>query len=57
MKKVDNSIEIVVCGSSNFDMETFGTWDRTVLEYTYDNVDYISMHQYYGNQKIMPLTF
>ena len=51
MKKVDNSIEIVVCGSSNFDMETFGTWERTVLEHTYDNVDYISMHQYYGNQK------
>ena len=50
MKSVDPNIQLVVCGSSNFDMETFGTWDRTVLEHTYDNVDYISMHQYYGKQ-------
>lgn len=51
MKSVDPNIELVVCGSSNYDMDTFGSWDRTVLEHTYDNVDYISMHQYYGNQK------
>ena len=51
MKSVDPNIELVVCGSSNYDMDTFGSWDRTVLENTYDNIDYISMHQYYGNQK------
>jgi alpha-N-arabinofuranosidase len=36
-----------VCGSSNRDMPTFGTWERTVLEHTYDDVDYISCHAYY----------
>lgn len=30
--------------------ETFGEWELTVLEHTYEQVDYISMHQYYGNE-------
>jgi alpha-N-arabinofuranosidase len=29
------------------EMPTFGEWERTVLEYTYDLVDHISMHAYY----------
>ena len=28
-------------------MPTFGEWERTVLEHTYDDVDYISCHAYY----------
>ncbi len=51
MKWIDPKIELVVCGSSNYDMPTFGEWELTVLEHTYDNVDYISMHQYYDNHK------
>ncbi|HYO31669.1 MAG TPA: alpha-N-arabinofuranosidase [Nocardioidaceae bacterium] len=47
MKRVDPSIELVACGSSNPGMPTFGTWERTILEHTYDLVDYISMHIYY----------
>lgn len=50
MKWVDPEIELVVCGSSNYDMPTFGEWELTVLQHTYDLVDYISLHQYYGNQ-------
>lgn len=49
MKLVDSSIELVVCGSSTSKMPTFGEWERTVLRYTYDYVDYISLHNYYGN--------
>ncbi len=49
MKLIDPSIELVVCGSSGSRMPTFGTWEDTVLELTYDQVDYISIHQYYGN--------
>ena len=30
-------------------MPTFPQWEATVLEHTYDVVDYISLHQYYGN--------
>lgn len=51
MKKVDDSIELVVCGSSNSSMPTFGQWEATVLEHTYEFVDYLSLHCYYGNQK------
>lgn len=49
MKWVDPSIELVVCGSSNSDMPTFGQWEHDVLEECYDTVDYISLHRYYGN--------
>ncbi len=49
MKMVDPTIETVACGSSNWYMDTFGTWEETVLEQAYDQVDYLSLHQYYGN--------
>ena len=49
MKTLDPSIELVACGSSNSHMPTFGDWERIVLEQCYDSVDYVSMHQYYGN--------
>ncbi|MHC5216556.1 arabinosylfuranosidase ArfA [Enterococcus sp. LJL128] len=51
MKLVDDSIELVVCGSSHSHMPTFGDWELEVLEHTYDYVDYLSLHQYYGNQE------
>jgi alpha-N-arabinofuranosidase len=37
----------VACGSSSRAMDTFGAWEATVLEHTYDLVDYVSMHAYY----------
>ena len=49
LKWVDPSIELVACGSSSHDMPTFGEWEKTVLDHTYDYVDYISLHCYYGN--------
>ena len=51
MKWVDPTIELVACGSSNRGMRTFPEWEATVLEYTYEFVDYISLHTYYGNQE------
>ena len=50
MKYMDNSLEFVLCGSSNVDMPTFPAWERTTLEEAYNYVDYVSLHQYYGNQ-------
>ncbi|MFW6279333.1 MAG: alpha-N-arabinofuranosidase, partial [Bacillota bacterium] len=50
MKQVDPSIELVVCGSSHRDMPTFPEWEKTVLEHTYEHVEYISLHQYLGNR-------
>lgn len=52
MKWVDPSIELVACGSSASIMPTFPDWERIVLERTYDLVDYISLHAYYGNNKV-----
>ncbi len=49
MKLVDPNIELVACGSSSYDMPTFGDWELTVLDRAYDQIDYISLHQYYGN--------
>ncbi|MET7929580.1 alpha-N-arabinofuranosidase [Streptomyces sp. NPDC005349] len=47
MRQVDPSLELVACGSSNSTMPTFGTWEREVLEQTYDEVDFLSLHAYY----------
>jgi alpha-L-arabinofuranosidase len=47
MRRLDPSVELVVCGSSSSTMPTFGSWERTVLEKTYDDVDHISCHAYY----------
>lgn len=49
MKWVDPTIETVACGSSGTGMPTFGTWEHEVLMQAYDNVDYVSLHRYYGN--------
>ena len=50
MKFMDPEVETVACGSSNLEMPTFGSWEYTVLDEAYDQVDYLSLHQYYGNQ-------
>ncbi len=47
MKWVDPTIELVACGSSSKEMPTYPEWDRVVLQHTYDNVDFLSMHRYY----------
>ena len=47
MRRADPDLELVACGSSNSGMPTFGSWERTVLEHTYDLVDHISLHAYY----------
>ena len=50
MKLIDPSIELVLCGSSSTGMATFPQWESTALTWAYDSVDYISLHQYYGNR-------
>ena len=49
MKLVDPSIELILCGSSHRGMPRFGEWELTVLNYAYELVDYLSIHQYYGS--------
>ncbi|WP_116245034.1 alpha-N-arabinofuranosidase [Nocardiopsis sp. FIRDI 009] len=47
MRMADRDLELVVCGSSGSSMPTFGSWEATVLEETYDAVSHISLHAYY----------
>jgi alpha-N-arabinofuranosidase len=47
MRRIDPDLELTACGSSNLHMPTFGTWEATVLDHTYDLVDRVSLHGYY----------
>jgi alpha-N-arabinofuranosidase len=48
-RKFDESLELVVCGSSNDKMSTYPAWEAEVLEQSYESVDYISLHKYWNN--------
>ncbi len=49
MRWIDPSIELAACGSSGRSMPTFGAWEDTVLEHTFDDVEFISLHTYLNN--------
>ncbi|MFV0332781.1 MAG: alpha-N-arabinofuranosidase [Tropicimonas sp.] len=57
VKAFGKDIETIVCGSSNNEMPTYPEWERQVLEECYENVDYISLHNYYGNSSGDSLNF
>ncbi|MFV0401087.1 MAG: alpha-N-arabinofuranosidase [Oscillospiraceae bacterium] len=50
MKLIDSDIQLVSCGSSSTGMPTFPQWEADTLDHTYDYVDFVSLHQYYGNR-------
>ena len=54
MKWVDPSIECVAVGSSACWLDSFPTWDKVVLDETYDNVEYLAMHTYLHPVKGVP---
>ncbi len=47
---IDPDVQLIACGSSNTILPTYLTWDREVLEECYDQVDGISLHNYFGNE-------
>jgi alpha-N-arabinofuranosidase len=49
MRWIDPTIELAACGSSSRRMATFGEWEDTVLEHTFDHVEWISLHTYLNN--------
>jgi alpha-L-arabinofuranosidase len=49
MKWVDPSIQLAACGSSHRAMRTFGAWEYEVLEHTFEEADFLSLHMYYQN--------
>jgi len=54
IRVIDPAVQLIACGSSNTILPTYLVWDREVLEECYDQVDGISLHNYYGNTP--PLT-
>lgn len=48
MKWLDHNIKLVAAGSSDYGGEWIH-WNRTVLEYLVDHVDYIALHNYVSN--------
>jgi alpha-N-arabinofuranosidase len=46
---LDPALKLIACGSSGTSMPNYLAWDREVLEECYDQVDAISLHNYYGN--------
>jgi alpha-N-arabinofuranosidase len=49
MRWVDPGVTLTACGSSNRSMPTFGHWEHDVLERCFEQVDFISLHQYFRN--------
>ncbi|PJM78277.1 arabinosylfuranosidase ArfA [Bifidobacterium scaligerum] len=47
MRQLDPDVELVACGSSNHYMQSFGTWEETVLQHAYEYIDFLSCHSYY----------
>ena len=54
MRVIDRGLTLIAAGSSNTILPTYLVWDRELLEECYDQVDGISLHNYYGNTE--PLT-
>src|SRR5699024_2990969 len=50
MRQEDPDLELIAYDSSNSQMETFGSWENTVLTEAYDHVDMISAHAYYAER-------
>ncbi|WP_068116536.1 arabinosylfuranosidase ArfA [Tropicimonas marinistellae] len=57
MRAYDKSLELVVCGSSTPTMPTYPQWEATVLDHTYDVVDFISLHMYFKNHAADTATY
>ena len=49
MKMVDPEISLCACGSSSNSMPTFAKWDEEIMLHLYNDVDYLSIHRYFGN--------
>jgi alpha-N-arabinofuranosidase len=44
-------LTLAACGSSHLDMPTYAAWEYEVLDQCFDQVDFISLHQYFRNDE------
>lgn len=49
MKAVDNSIDLVGCGSSWYSLNAWDDWNRKILYGIGDKIKYLSIHSYWEN--------
>lgn len=49
MRWVDPDIKLAACGSSARTMPTYAAWEYEVLDNCFNEVDFISLHQYFRN--------
>jgi alpha-L-arabinofuranosidase len=42
-------LQLAACGSSHLDMPTYAAWEYEVLDQCFNQVDFISLHQYFKN--------
>ncbi|HEU0045896.1 alpha-N-arabinofuranosidase [Sphingomonas sp.] len=49
MRMVSDGLSLAACGSSYRAMPTYAAWEYEVLEHCFEEVDYISLHQYFRN--------
>ena len=49
LRYFDESLQLIVCGSSVHTLPTFPQWEMEVLSECYENVDYLSLHMYMTN--------
>jgi alpha-N-arabinofuranosidase len=56
MRWTDPSVELAACGSSAYDMPSYGVWEDRVLEHCFDEVDYLSLHSYFVKPPADPST-
>ncbi len=57
LKALDPANQVVVCGSSNHTMSSFGAWELEMLDRCYDDVDLLSLHQYVRPNGLEPARF
>lgn len=49
MRWVDGNLLLAACGSSQRAMPTYGSWEYEVLDHCFNEVDFISLHAYFGD--------
>src|SRR3546814_13629453 len=51
MRLTSDGLQLAACGSSARTMASFGAWEYEVLDHCFEQVDYISLHQYFENHE------
>jgi alpha-N-arabinofuranosidase len=51
MRMYDGTLTLAACGSSKRSMPTYGQWEYEVLDHAFEDVDFISLHEYFYNRE------